>query len=283
MMVCRYDESRLVLVLQIDHSRIAGLLAAHWGNSDFARPKPYASMVLAAQEHDNGWWDWEIKPTVDEQGYPIDYINSILRLPPGVWLRFFRHGIEKVAALDPYAAYNVSTHSEGLLNQGRGLLPYMPDYTGRTDVQEYIRQQNAYRAMLLEELRQSEDYKGCCSEEHLWLNFKYMEVFDQFAQFVCNRFPFNSTWRKNGPTNKLSNTPVPVGPGQSDTTITVEVQDEQNAIVKPYPFDVNPLLVSFPARFVQDRPYVDQDDFLNQYYKAERLTVSYYLHARCDR
>ncbi len=34
-------------------------------------------MVLAAQEHDSGWWDWEIKPSVNEQGYPSDYIGSI--------------------------------------------------------------------------------------------------------------------------------------------------------------------------------------------------------------
>ena len=51
MMVCPYDDSRLLLILQTDHSRIAGLLAAHWGNDRFARLRPYASMVLAAQEH----------------------------------------------------------------------------------------------------------------------------------------------------------------------------------------------------------------------------------------
>lgn len=43
MMVCPYDESRLLLVLQIDHSRVAGLLAAHRGNKDFAAPNPYAN------------------------------------------------------------------------------------------------------------------------------------------------------------------------------------------------------------------------------------------------
>src|SRR2546430_8593137 len=77
MMVCPYNESHVLLVLQIDHSRIAGLLAAHWGNAEFATPSPYAAMVLAAQEHDSGWWDWEIQPTISAQGYPPDYIGSI--------------------------------------------------------------------------------------------------------------------------------------------------------------------------------------------------------------
>lgn len=54
MMVHSYDDTSLLLVLQIDHSRVAGLLAAHWGNAEFAEPKPYASFMLAAQERPAG-------------------------------------------------------------------------------------------------------------------------------------------------------------------------------------------------------------------------------------
>jgi len=76
MMVCPYDEKRLLLILQVDHSRVTGWFAAHWGNDTFARPSPYAAMVLAAQEHDTGWWDWEIKPQVNSEGLPPDYIAA---------------------------------------------------------------------------------------------------------------------------------------------------------------------------------------------------------------
>ena len=107
-MVCPYDDSRVLLILQTDHSRIAGLLASHWGNDQFAKLQPYSSMVLAAQEHDSGWWDWEIKPSVNEQGYPSDYIGSIKHLGQGVWLDLYRRAIERVAARDLYAAYFVS-------------------------------------------------------------------------------------------------------------------------------------------------------------------------------
>lgn len=279
MMVCRYDEARLLLVLQIDHSRVAGLFAAHWGNQDFAKPRPYASMVLAAQEHDGGWWDWEIKPTLNDQGLPPDYIGSIRHLGQETWLNFYRHGIQRVAEQDPYAGYNVSMHGEGLLTQGMGILPYMPDYTVFPDVQEFIREQKAFRANLLDKLRDSQAYKPETSEEHLWTNFKYMEVFDQLAQFVCNRYPFNSTERKNGPSNRLSDTPVPVGPSEKDATLTVDVRDEKNAIVKPYPFDVNPLVVSFPGRLIPNRPYSAQEEFLGDFYRGERVTVAYRLHA----
>ncbi len=279
MMVCPYDESHVLLILQIDHSRIAGLLAAHWGNDEVAKPNPYASMVLAAQEHDSGWWDWEIKPTVNEQGYPSDYIGSIKHLGQGVWLDLYRHAIERIASRDSYAAFQVSMHGEGLLTQGMGLLPSMPDYTGDSAVQEFIAEQKRLRAGLLEDLLKDQSLREVTSDTHLWTNFKLMEVFDQFAQFVCNRYPFNSQARKNGPTNKLSNVPVPVGSGRPDVTLTVDVRNENDAIVFPYPFDVSPLIVSFQGRLVPNRRYSEQEQFLEDFYKAERIGINYALRA----
>ncbi len=279
MMVNPYDALHLLLVLQVDHSQIAGLLAAHWGNDLFDSPRPYASMVLASQEHDGGWWEWEIRPRLNDQGYPPDYIGSMKHLGRRVWLDFYRHGIARVAEQDPYSGIIVSMHSEGLLTQGMGLLSYMPDNSKDPDVQDFIREQRAFREGLLEGLSKSVEYREVASDEHLWTNFKLMEVFDQMAQFVCNRYPFNSTERKNGPTNTLSNVPAPVGPSKDDVTLSVDVQDEKRAIVRPYPFDEDPLLISFQGRLVPNRPYPSQEDFTRNFYKAKRITISYSLHA----
>ena len=279
MMVCPYDDSRLLLILQTDHSRIAGLLAAHWGNDQFAQLRPYASMVLAAQEHDSGWWDWEIKPSVNEQGYPSDYIGSIKHLGQGVWLDLYRRAIERLASRDVYAAYFVSMHGEALLTQGMGLLPSMPDYRNDPAVQNFLAEQKAPRSRWLSELQTRTVPKELTEESHLWTNFKLMEVFDQFAQFVCNRYPFNSQARKNGPTSKLSNIPVPVADGKPDVTLMIDVQNENEAIVSPYPFDVSPLPVSFEGRLVPNRSYSKQEEFLEDFYKAERIGISYQLMA----
>jgi Protein of unknown function (DUF3891) len=279
MMVCPYDDSRILLILQIDHSRVAGLLAAHWGNDHFARPQPYTSMVLAAQEHDSGWWDWEIKPSVNEQGYPSDYIGSIRHLGQGVWLDLYRRAIERIAARDLYAAYFVSMHGEALLTKGMGLLPSMPDYTGDAAVQEFIAEQKGLRAGWLPTLQKNQALAAVTSDKHLWTNFNLMEVFDQFAQFVCNRYPFNSQTRKNGPTNTLGGMPVPVAPDKPDATLTIDILDEKDAIVRPYPFDVSPLRLSFEGRLVQNRTYLEQEDFLRNFYGAERINITYTLRA----
>jgi hypothetical protein len=106
-----------------------------------------------------------------------------------------------------------------------------------------------------------------------------MEVFDQMAQFVSNRHPFNSTARSNGPTPTLSDVPVPVKPGASDVTLTIDVRDETRAVLRPYPFDVDPLVVAFPGRVISNRAYDNQAEFLRDYYKARPVTITYSLHA----
>ncbi|MBI2371718.1 MAG: DUF3891 family protein [Deltaproteobacteria bacterium] len=277
MMVSRYDDARYLIVLQVDHSRVAGLLAAHWGNATFAEPRPYASVVLAAQEHDNGWWDWEVRPTVNEQGAPVDYLGSVWALGR-VWLDFMRQGIERVIERDPYAGLLVLMHSVGLVTQGYGRFPSLSQSAVRNDElgREFVRDREALRLKLLDELRQSEQHREVCSDEHIWANFKLMEVFDRMAQFICNRYPFNSAARR-WPPNVLDH--APVAPGKADEVLTLDVLDEKRAAVRPYPFDVDPLEISFPGRLIPLRPYPSQEEFLREYYKAERLTITYTLHA----
>jgi hypothetical protein len=279
MMVCPFDDNRLLLILQVDHSKVTGWFAAHWGNDKFARPTPYASMVLAAQEHDTGWWDWEIKPQLSSEGLPPDYIGSIKHLGGKVWLDFYRHGIQRLAEQDPYAGYIVSLHSDGLLTQGRGLLKYMPDYSVYPEVKEFLSEQESYRAQLMTQLKGSAEYRDFISDEQLWTNFKLMEAYDQMGQFVCNRYPFNATHRKNGPSNTLSNVPAPTKPGSGDTILTFIIEDESRARVEPYPFDIDPLVVSFQGRLVSKRRYANQAEFLAEYYRAERLAINYSLHS----
>ena len=106
-----------------------------------------------------------------------------------------------------------------------------------------------------------------------------MQAFDSLAQFICNRYPLNSQDRQNGPSTTLSGIPVPVGPGKNDVTLNVDVLDETRAVIHPYPFDNDPLEVSFPALLVPIRQYESQEDFLRVYYKAERISVRYTLHS----
>jgi hypothetical protein len=191
----------------------------------------------------------------------------------------YRRAIERIATRDLYAAYFVSMHGEALLTRGMGLLPSMPDYTGDAAVQKFIAQQKALRAEWLPTLQKNQALTAVTTETHLWTNFNLMEVFDQFAQFVCNRYPFNSQARKNGPTHTLSGIAVPVSSERPHATLTIDVLNETEAVVSPFPFDVNPLRLSFEGRLVRNQPFTNQEEFLQQFYGGERVAINYTLSA----
>jgi hypothetical protein len=259
---------------------VAGFLAAHWGNETFAQPKPYTSVVLAAQEHDNGWWEWEMKPsTLNDQGYPLDYHDGSLKYLGKFRLDFYRNGVNRVIERDPYAGLIVLMHGVGLMNAGYGMFTYPPDRSADPRVKEYIEDQEALRLRLLDDLGRSENLREFLTDEHIWMNFKLMEIFDQMAQFLCNRYPLNCKARRHGPSHTLNNVPAPIGPGRGERTLTLDVIDETRAIVRPYPFDVDPLPISFPARLVPKRTYSSGEEFLKEFYTAERTMVHYSLHA----
>jgi len=52
----------------------------------------------------------------------------------------------------------------------------MPDYAVYPEVKEFLTEQESYRAELMKQLKSSEQYRAFVSEEHLWTNFKLMEV-----------------------------------------------------------------------------------------------------------
>jgi hypothetical protein len=278
MMAYPYDDTRTLLALQIDHSRVAGYFAAHWGNKDFDRPQPYSSVVLAAGEHDIGWWEWEMCPsTLNDKGYPLDYHDGSLKYLGQLRLDFYKNAVDRVTQRDPYAAMLMAMHGVALMNAGYGKYDYPPDRTSDPRVKAYVDHQEALRLKLLGQLRESEQFMKYTSEEHVWTNYEYMEVFDQLAQFLCNRYPLNSKARKLGPSNTLNDVDVPTQHGQKPAKITIDTVGENKAVLRPYPFDMDPLPVSFTARLVPTRKYQDGEDFLGEFYRAERITVTHSL------
>src|SRR6185436_7282892 len=74
--VRQQPNGELILIGQTDHSRLVGQLAAHWGNTEFAVPDPFDSMVRAATFHDYGWLRYETSPLINpETGEPYAFQN----------------------------------------------------------------------------------------------------------------------------------------------------------------------------------------------------------------
>jgi hypothetical protein len=99
------------LVSQPDHAAVSGYLIAHWGNQEFAKPGYYAETpqpedlraetIFGIAEHDNGWWEWEADPEIDERdGLPLHLTDLSQQEGFGHW----RRGVPRFQERHPYTA-----------------------------------------------------------------------------------------------------------------------------------------------------------------------------------
>ena len=73
--------------------------------------------------------------------------------------------------------------------------------------------------------------------------------------------------------------PLDTADGAKKVLRLIDALDEHHARVRPWPFDVDPLPISFQGRLVSSRPYASQEAFLQDFYPAERVSITYTLHA----
>jgi hypothetical protein len=266
------------LISQNDHGDLAGQFAAHWGNDYFAKPQPYQSMVLAAETHDNGWWDWDIYPSIDDNGVPIPFT----RTPREFRSTFYGKGIDNVIARDLYAGLVVSMHGVGLPQKRYGTMPTMVD---RDDPysQKFIAEREPTHKEMIEKLGRMEQYAGLTSQERIWHNYLLMQVFDRLSLFFCSNFDISTVAAAGAHTKEgkayygSTINPTPVKTGEENGEIQLRVVDRQTVVVDPYPFDQSPLRVSVRGKLIPKIKYSSQEEFRETFGKAQREEFSFTL------
>ncbi len=266
------------MIAQNDHGDLAGQFAAHWGNDRFAKLEPYASMVLAAETHDNGWWDLDIYPSIDEQGAPIPFT----RTPREFRSTFYGKGIDNVIARDLYAGLIVSMHGVGLPQKRYGTMPTMVD---RDDPysQKFIAEREPTHRPMIEQLSRMEPFAGLTSRERIWHNYLLMQVFDRLSLFFCSNFDITAVAAAGSHTREgkayygATIQPTPAQLGDADGQIQLRVVDRQTVDVDPYPFDESPLRVSVRGKLIPKIKYPSQEAFREVYGKAQRQEFTFTL------
>ena len=106
-MIIRVGESSLMLITQPDHAALAQHIMQHWRADGLPESPRRAAILLAVNEHDNGWREVDAAPIVDPATGGIrDFITAPDEVRRSVWPR----GIERLAAT-PYAAALVAQHA----------------------------------------------------------------------------------------------------------------------------------------------------------------------------
>lgn len=273
------------LITQNDHADLAGQFAAHWGNDRFARLHPYPSMVLAAESHDNGWWDWDINPSVDEQGVPITFRKT----PRKILMAFLTKGINNVLEKDLYAGLIVSMHLAGLSQQRYGTLPNIPkredEFTAK-----FVNEQEASHPALKEKVARMEQYAGANTEDYIWFNYRLMEVFDRLSLFFCCNVDLRAA-TPGAPRSQADHEsgrayygaaihPTPVRSGKEDQEMCLRPVAKDKLVVDPYPFDLSPLKVGVRGRIIPRKAYKSQEEFTEVFRSQRREVFEFELTAQ---
>lgn len=105
-MIVRAHDAILHLITQPDHAALARRVMERWAPLHDSERR--ASILLAVEEHDNGWREADAAPAVDPStGRIFDFVHAPAELRQSVWPR----GVTRLATDDPWAAALVAHHA----------------------------------------------------------------------------------------------------------------------------------------------------------------------------
>jgi len=247
-MIVRRREDTLVLVAQLDHAALSGTFARHWGNGQFARPEPLEPVVLAAARHDEGWREHDAQPLYDAAGQAPTHFRTI---DVRTHIPFYRDGIERIVALDPYAGLLVSMHGSGIYQGRYGAGPIrMRTQTDdvRTLMDAFVAEQEALQAALKRRLWSGSGRRRLF-ERTVWAHYELLQVWDLLSLFICLD-------RDHTPVQHIG--PATTAPDGEDLTLHVTSDGDEIVRIDPWPFDRAAIEAVVPARSIPAQPYESQ-------------------------
>jgi hypothetical protein len=260
-MIVRKENEQTILIGQTDHSRLAGLFAAHWGNERFAAPEPYEAVVRAAHFHDFGHLRYETAPIFDAATGSTPMFREVptdeKRLAEYAWCS------DWFLAPDPFAALLVDMHRTGLWRNRYDAIAH-PAPKPRSlppMIEEYAARHEAARAAQLAE----RDW----SPQQIRINYRLLQVWDLLSLYFSCQEPYDDYIE-----------PVPSSYADRDgegVRLTLTPLGGTRVALDPFPFDVNPCRFQLSARRLPRARYDDRDAFVRAYFQAPLELLEYEL------
>jgi hypothetical protein len=153
------------VVMQTDHADLSAAFARAW-----ATPLS-ASLLVAAERHDDGWAVWEQAPRLDGDGKPVNFLEVDVR----AHLAFYRAGIAAITEQDAGAGLLVSMHGAGIYRQRYRLDPAL----GLARAEEAKDEVEAFVA------EQEAKFGGEPGERQA--EYELLQLFDRLSLYFCMR------------------------------------------------------------------------------------------------
>jgi hypothetical protein len=242
----REQGDAVVAIGQASHSWLSGQLARCWGNRRFPAPAPREEVCLAAEQHDIGMAEWDLRPALNKRtGRPRSFMELPVRTHIGLWTG----APAKLLSQSRYAALLVSMHGTAL-NERRNLDRLE---TGeRRMVEEYLERQRELQRTLAREVAADAD--------ELARNQRLVWTWDSLSLALCLRWAPHVLER------------VPATDGFADLTLT---ETEHDAFtLRPWPFARDQVEVHCEGRLLRER-YHSEDGLHRALEEAPSVRLSF--------
>ena len=264
-MIITRSGGALRLVQQVEHGRVAGALAAAWGNADFAGLDPRASVVTAAARHDEGWRAWDARVLFNElERRPLHF----LEIDAGEHIRLYREGVERVSLEDVYAGVLIGMHWTGLY-RGRWARPGAAARVGRSDedrrLQDEVVRAEEQRWIGARQEAWTADEPRSVFETRLWHHYDLLQLWDLLSLYLAVMpaepsppaapVPWGPQLRElEHAAESVSLPPVALRPGGDRVALTASVRSPGELTVHPFPF-TGPTEVEVEQTVLPDREW----------------------------
>ena len=249
-MILQQLEGQLLVVRQPDHGIQSGDFASHWGNEATPPFAPREPVIESGTRHDNGWADWEARPTLDpETGKPWQFFI----LSPHEHVPLYRRGIRQAAEYDPYTGLLVSMHGAGLYNDRYGTFRLAEQHFSPSErelVDEFLAEQALFQQSLAERALGRQLHSHVTTDPEVWYNYRLLQVWDRLSIQFAFRLAADG---------EIAPLPRPDGP---DEALRIKNVGRFSVTLDPYPFDDSPRAFPLAARLLPDRPYRNAEEWL---------------------
>jgi hypothetical protein len=258
-MIVRYEsDGTIVMITQNDHAQLSGLLATHWGNKQFAKPRPYMSLVRAAMFHDRGWIRYETGPQLNAEGRTPNY-----REVPNDsgQIEAFEWAGDWLGSIDPYAGLIIAKHRTGLY-QGRYGVMTAPAAiqrgTLKPEIAALISRSESKQKIIAEKFDNKE----------LMTNYTLLQVWDLISLYICSTETLKP--------DRIA--PVPYGyDGASSVEMTLTPTGTNTITLDPYPFDQPTLTANLIFRRLMRTKFEDEEELQSAYFGTAPQIASFRL------
>jgi Protein of unknown function (DUF3891) len=259
-MIVRYEsDGSIVMITQNDHAQLSGLFAAHWGNEEFEKPRPYGSLVRAAMFHDRGWIRYETGPQLNpDSGKTPNYRE----VPTDrAQLEAFGWASDWLSAIDAYAGLMIAKHRTGLWQGRYGVIKHPPPIQrGKLppDIETFIARSEAKQKSAAEGLNPGE----------LAINYNLLQVWDMMSLYLCST--------KLLKPDRIE--PVPVSySSHGGVAVTLAPLEMHTIALNPYPFDQSSVTANVIFRRLTQAKFKDSAELQSAYFKTAPQITSFRL------